>query len=131
MRQRVNLARALTAGADVLLMDEPLAALDAQTRVIMQAELMRIWRETQKTVLFVTHQIDEAVYLSDRVLIFTTRPGRLKEEVVVDLPRPRELSIKFTPEFVRLTDQIWHSIEEEVRAGMGREMQSAAEARHV
>jgi NitT/TauT family transport system ATP-binding protein len=131
MRQRVNLARALTVGADVLLMDEPFAALDAQTRVIMQAELLRIWRETQKTVLFVTHQIDEAVYLSDRVLIFTTRPGRLKEEILVDLPRPRELSIKFTSEFVQLTDRIWHSIEEEVRAAMGREMQSAAEAHHM
>src|SRR5262249_7187664 len=81
MRQRVNLARALTARADVLLMDEPFAALDAQTREIMQSELMRIWHETSKTVLFVTHQIDEAVYLSDRVLIFTVRPGRLKEEI--------------------------------------------------
>ena len=121
MRQRVNLARALTFGADVLLMDEPFAALDAQTREIMQAELMRIWRETQKTVLFVTHQIDEAVYLSDRVLVFTVRPGRLKEEVVIDLPRPRELPLKRTPQFIAYVDHIWRSIEEEVRESIALE----------
>lgn len=126
MRQRVNLARALTVGADVLLMDEPFAALDAQTRTIMQSELMRICRETRKTVLLVTHQIDEAVYLSDRVLVFTMRPGRLKEEVVINLPRPRELSVKFTTEFGQLCDHIWRLIEEEVRASMGRELQSVA-----
>lgn len=130
MRQRVNIARALTVGADVLLMDEPFAALDSQTREIMQGELMRICRETQKTVLFVTHQIDEAVYLSDRVLIFTARPGRLKEEVIVDLPRPRELSVKRTPEFVRYTDRIWRAIEEEVRESIGLEVQSLARTRH-
>ena len=121
MRQRVNIARALSAGADVLLMDEPFAALDAQTREIMQSELLRIWQETQKTVLLVTHQIDEAVYLSDRVLIFTVRPGRLKQELTIELPRPRELSIKRTPEFVRYTDTIWRAIEEEVRESIGRE----------
>jgi NitT/TauT family transport system ATP-binding protein len=130
MRQRVNLARALTAGADVLLMDEPFAALDAQTRTIMQGELMRICRETRKTVLLVTHQIDEAVYLSDRVLVFTTRPGRLKEEVVIKLPRPRDLSVKFSAEFGRHCDHIWHLIEEEVRASMGLELQSASGAHH-
>jgi NitT/TauT family transport system ATP-binding protein len=112
MRQRVNLARALTAGADILLMDEPFAALDAQTREIMQAELLRIWRETGKTVILVTHQIDEAVYLSDRVLVFTVRPGRLKEEVAIELPRPRELEIKRTTAFVQYTDRIWRAIEQ-------------------
>jgi NitT/TauT family transport system ATP-binding protein len=130
MRQRVNLARALTAGAGALLMDEPFAALDAQTRVIMQDELMRICQETRKTVLLVTHQIDEAVYLSDRVLVFTARPGRLKEEVVIGLPRPRNLGMKFTPEFTRHCDHIWRLIEEEVRAAMGQELKFAAEARH-
>lgn len=129
MRQRVNLARALAVGADVLLMDEPFAALDAQTRTIMQGELMRICRETKKTVLLVTHQIDEAVYLSDRVLVFTTRPGRLKEEVEVDLPRPRDLSVKFSAKFGSLCDHIWRLIEEEVRVSMGRELQSAAVSR--
>jgi NitT/TauT family transport system ATP-binding protein len=125
MRQRVNLARALTVGADILLMDEPFAALDAQTREIMQSELLRIWTETQKTVLLVTHQIDEAVFLSDRVLVFTTRPGRLKDEVVVDLPRPRDLSIKRTPQFAHYTDTIWRAIEEEVRRSIDAELQQA------
>jgi NitT/TauT family transport system ATP-binding protein len=129
MRQRVNLARALTVGPEVLLMDEPFAALDAQTREIMQAELMRIWRETAKTVVFVTHQIDEAVYLSDRVLVLTVRPGRLKEEVVIDLPRPRELAVKRTIEFVRHADRIWRLIEEEVRESLGLELREAAQAR--
>lgn len=129
MRQRVNIARALTVGADVLLMDEPFAALDSQTREIMQGELMRISQQTKKTVLLVTHQIDEAVYLSDRVLIFTARPGRLKEEVVIDLPRPRDLSVKRTPEFVRYTDRIWRAIEEEVRESIGLEVQNLARAK--
>jgi NitT/TauT family transport system ATP-binding protein len=130
MRQRVNLARALSVGADVLLMDEPFAALDSQTRTIMQDELMRICNETKKTVLLVTHQIDEAVYLSDRVLVFTTRPGRLKEEVAINLPRPRELGVKFSGEFGRLCNHIWRLIEEEVRASMGYELQSAVGSHH-
>jgi len=125
MRQRVNLARALTVGPEVLLMDEPFASLDAQTREIMQGELLRIWREARKTVVFVTHQIDEAVYLSDRVLVFTVRPGRIKEEVLIDLPRPRELTIKRTTEFVRYADRIWRLIEEEVRESLGREVREA------
>lgn len=118
MRQRVNLARALTFNPEVLLMDEPFAALDAQTREIMQSELLRIWREAKKTVLFVTHQIDEAVYLSDRVLVFTVRPGRLKQVIDIDLPRPRELRIKRTPDFMRYVEQIWQLIEQEVRQSM-------------
>lgn len=129
MRQRVNLARALTVEPDVLLMDEPFASLDAQTREIMQAELLRIWRETRKTVVFVTHQIDEAVFLSDRVLVFTVRPGRLKQDVPIDLPRPRDLAVKRTPEFVQYTDRIWRLIEEEVRESIGLEAEEAA-ARH-
>lgn len=130
MRQRVNLARALTAGAEVLLMDEPFAALDAQTRIVMQDELMRICEDTRKTVVLVTHQIDEAVYLSDRVLVFTARPGRLRKEVAIDLPRPRKLSVKFTPEFIQYCDQIWRLIEEEVRLAMGQELLGAGRARH-
>ena len=125
MRQRVNLARALTVGPQVLLMDEPFASLDAQTREIMQGELLRIWREAKKTVVFVTHQIDEAVYLSDRVLVFTVRPGRIKEEVVIQLPRPRELAIKRTAGFIHYTDRIWRLIEEEVQESLGREVQDA------
>ena len=80
MRQRVNLARALAIDPQILLMDEPFSALDAQTREIMQTELMRIWEQGRKTVLFVTHQIDEAVFLSDRVLVFARRPGRIQEK---------------------------------------------------
>jgi NitT/TauT family transport system ATP-binding protein len=116
MRQRVNLARALAIDPDILLMDEPFAALDAQTREIMQTELLRIWERGQKTVLFVTHQIDEAVFLADRVLVFARRPGRLQEEVKIALPRPRHLAIKRTPEFVALVDRIWRLIEDDVRA---------------
>ncbi len=116
MRQRVNLARALAIDPQILLMDEPFAALDAQTREIMQAELLRIWERGHKTVLFVTHQIDEAVFLSDRVLVFARRPGRLQEEVKITLPRPRALEIKRTAEFVGLVDRIWRMIEDDVRA---------------
>jgi NitT/TauT family transport system ATP-binding protein len=115
MRQRVNLARALAIDPEVLLMDEPFAALDAQTREIMQTELLRIWDRGHKTVLFVTHQIDEAVFLADRVLVFARRPGRLQADVRIDLPRPRTLAIKRTGEFVNLADRIWRMIEDDVR----------------
>jgi len=118
MRQRVNLARALAIDPQILLMDEPFSALDAQTREIMQTELMRIWEEGRKTVLFVTHQIDEAVFLSDRVLVFARRPGRLRENVEIALPRPRPLEIKRTAEFVRYVDHIWRMIEDDVRASV-------------
>src|SRR6478672_1386977 len=118
MRQRVNLARALAIDPDVLLMDEPFSALDAQTREIMQTELLRIWEQGRKTVLFVTHQIDEAVFLSDRVLVFARRPGRLQETVEIKLPRPRELTIKRTPEFVGYVDRIWTMIEHDVRTAV-------------
>ena len=102
MRQRVNLARALAIDPEILLMDEPFSALDAQTREIMQTELMRIWEEGRKTVLFVTHQIDEAVFLSDRVLVLARRPGRVRENVTIALPRPRALAIKRTADIRRL-----------------------------
>ena len=117
MQQRVNLARALATDPEMLLLDEPFAALDAQTREFMQHELLRIWGETRKTALFITHDIKEAVYLADRVIVFTRRPGRVKACVEVDLPRPRELSIKRAPQFLEYEDQIWNSIEEEVRSG--------------
>lgn len=118
MRQRVNLARALAVDPDLLLMDEPFSALDAQTREIMQTELLRIWEEGRKTVLFVTHQIDEAVYLSDRVFVFARRPGRINEIVDINLPRPRPLAMKRTPEFVAYVDHIWKLIEDDVRASV-------------
>jgi NitT/TauT family transport system ATP-binding protein len=118
MRQRANLARALTVDPELLLMDEPFAALDAQTREIMQQELLRIWRGYQKTVIFITHQIDEAIYLADRVFVFTVRPGRLKTIIQVPFSRPRSLDIKRTPEFIGYVDQVWKLIEEEVRASV-------------
>jgi ABC-type nitrate/sulfonate/bicarbonate transport system ATPase subunit len=118
MRQRANLARALTIDPDVLLMDEPFASLDAQTREIMQSELLRIWRSNRKTVLFVTHQIDEAVYLADRVVVMTSRPGQVKAVLDIDIPRPRDLSVKRTPAFLELVDEIWKMIEEEVKSAL-------------
>jgi NitT/TauT family transport system ATP-binding protein len=116
MQQRVNLARALLTDPEMLLLDEPFAALDAQTREMMQLELLKIWSKTRKTALFITHDIKEAVYLADRVVVFTRRPGRVKTCADLDLPRPRELSLKRDPRFLELEDTIWQSIEEEVRA---------------
>jgi NitT/TauT family transport system ATP-binding protein len=107
MQQRANLARALTMDAPILLMDEPFASLDAQTREIMQAELLRIWNAARKTVVFVTHQIEEAVYLSDRVIVMSARPGRILEDIRIDLPRPRGLEVKHGPEFARYAEHIW------------------------
>jgi NitT/TauT family transport system ATP-binding protein len=115
MRQRANLARALAIGPRILLMDEPFSALDAQTREIMQAELLRIWRHNGSTVVFITHQIDEAVFLSDRVIVMSSRPGQICDVVDVDLPRPRDLHVKRTPEFVTHADRIWRHIEQEAR----------------
>jgi NitT/TauT family transport system ATP-binding protein len=121
MRQRVNLARALAIDPEVLLMDEPFSSLDAQTREIMQTELLRIWDQGRKTVLFVTHQIDEAVFLSDRVLVLARRPGRVQENVEIKLSRPRALEIKRTPEFVAYVDHIWRLIEDDVRTAVIQE----------
>jgi NitT/TauT family transport system ATP-binding protein len=113
MQQRTNLARALAADPVVLLMDEPFAALDAQTREFMQSELLKIWAETRKTVLFITHQINEAVYLADRVAVLSHRPGRLKQVFPIPFARPRTLSLKRDPQFLEIEDQIWKLIEEE------------------
>jgi len=120
MRQRGNLARALSIDPAVLLMDEPFAALDAQTRELMQFELLRIWGKSQKTVLFVTHQIDEAIFLSDRVIVLGARPGRVKEVVNISIPRPRPLDIKRTMEFVGYMDRIWKQLEVDVQRQTGR-----------
>jgi NitT/TauT family transport system ATP-binding protein len=114
MKQRVGLARALATDPDVLLMDEPFAALDAQTRDLMQVELLRIWQQAKKTVLFVTHQIDEAIYLSDRVMVMTKRPGRAKKIFPIDLPRPRDYEMRVTPEFNELKLEIWNELKDEI-----------------
>jgi NitT/TauT family transport system ATP-binding protein len=121
MRQRVGIARALAVNPKILLMDEPFAALDAQTREIMSSELLRIWEQEKKTVLFVTHSIDEAVYLADRIVVLTGCPGHVKEIIDVALTRPRGLAIKDEPDFVRLRRHIWDLLEEEVqRLAAGR-----------
>ncbi len=118
MKQRVGLARALATDPEVLLMDEPFAALDAQTRDLMQAELLQIWDRQKKTVLFVTHSIEEAAYLSDRVVVMTARPGRTKTVLKIKLPRPRDYEMRLTPEFNDIKLQIWNSLKEElVRTG--------------
>jgi len=118
MKQRVSIARALANDPEVLLMDEPLGALDAQTRAVLQEELLRIWEETHKTVLYVTHSIEEAVLLGDRVVLMTAHPGTKKSEFVVDLPRPRDLATTSTPEFAALTGAIWEDLRDEVRRAM-------------
>ena len=112
MQQRVNLARALAADPKVLLMDEPFAALDAQTREFMQAELLKIWSQARKTVLFITHQINEAVYLADRVVVMSARPGRVKDVFTIPFERPRTLSLKRDPKFLEIEDAIWRLVEE-------------------
>ena len=113
MQQRVNLARALASDPVVLLMDEPFAALDAQTREFMQSELLKIWTKARKTVLFITHQINEAVYLADRVAVMSARPGRVKAVFEVPFGRPRTLALKRDPKFLEVEDRIWRLIEEE------------------
>lgn len=114
MQQRVNIARALATDPEILLLDEPFANLDAQTREFMQAELLRLWSRTRKTAIFVTHNIAEAIYLSDRVAVFSARPGRIKAVVSIDLPRPRPLRIKRQVEFLKYEDDLWSLIEDEV-----------------
>ena len=121
MRQRVALARALILERPILLMDEPFAALDAQTKIIMQEELLRIFDRTHKTVLFVTHAIEEAILLGDEVVVMTARPGRVKEVIPVGLARPRSLEMVNTKEFGGLFDRVFHLIREEVMTSMAQQ----------
>ena len=116
MKQRVAIARSLAYDPDVLLMDEPFAALDAQTRENLQGELLRIWEKSGKTIVFITHGIDEAVYLGQRVAVMTSRPGRIKQ--VIDIPlesRSRDEDLRAAPEFARLRHEIWSLLRDEFR----------------
>jgi NitT/TauT family transport system ATP-binding protein len=115
MRQRCAIARAFVTDPGMLLMDEPFAALDAQNRVILQAELVRIWEQTRKTVLYITHSIDEALLLGDRTVIMTAQPGRIKEIVDVPFAHPRNLmTLSASAEFGELKLDIWRVLEDEV-----------------
>lgn len=114
MRQRVALARTLIMNPDVLLMDEPFGAIDAQTRVVLQAELLQIWEQTHKTVVFVTHSVEEALFLSDRVYVLSNRPTTVRDVLEVNLPRPRDPEgILSSPEYVRLHQRIWELLRED------------------
>ncbi len=118
MQQRVTLARILAANPEVFLMDEPFAALDAMTRQVMQQELLRIHENSKKTTVFVTHNIDEALILSDTIVVMSAQPGRVKTIVNNILPRPRRVDVQLSPDYLRIKQQIWDDVEEEVRAHM-------------
>ena len=114
MKQRVAIARALANDPEVMLMDEPFGSLDAQTRIVLQDELLRIWEERRMTVCFVTHNIEEAILLGDRIIIMTARPGAMKETISVDIPRPRSQECRMSEKFSKLYAEIWRLLKEEV-----------------
>ncbi|TPJ64736.1 ABC transporter ATP-binding protein [Mesorhizobium sp. B2-6-1] len=114
MQQRVAIARALASNPEVLLMDEPFAALDQQTRELLQGELLRIWGKIKTTVIFVTHSIDEAIFLADRVVVMTARPGAVKEIIDIDLPRPRDGDIRASTGFNGYRGRVWDALRDEV-----------------
>ncbi|MBE9047221.1 ABC transporter ATP-binding protein [Pleurocapsales cyanobacterium LEGE 10410] len=118
MKQRASIVRALINSPSVLLMDEPFSALDAQTRHMMQELLMEIWHEFKTTVIFVTHDIEEAVFLGDRILVMGVNPGHIKEDIVIDLQRPRHIDDTLTPEFIQISRRVLATIREETLRSM-------------
>jgi NitT/TauT family transport system ATP-binding protein len=127
MRQRVSIARAFANDPEILLMDEPFSALDAQNKLLLQEELLRIWEEHKKTVLFITHSVDEAVILGDRIMIMTAHPGSVKALVPVTLPRPRNvLELQKDPEFGRLVHHIWSELRDEVQRARQQDEEKGA-----
>jgi NitT/TauT family transport system ATP-binding protein len=132
MKQRIAIARSLAYDPEVLLMDEPFAALDAQTRETLQSELLHIWEATKKTIIFITHGIEEAVYLGQRVAVMTSRPGRIKE--VIDVPfesRASEEDLRSNPEFVRIRHQIWDLLKDEVHRAQEQEKSKSLHASNL
>jgi NitT/TauT family transport system ATP-binding protein len=128
MKQRVGIVRALATSPQVLLMDEPFGALDSQTRTVMQEILTNMWQRLRLSVLFITHDIEEAIFLSDRIYVMTARPGRIKAEIKVPLPRPRTPDMVDTPEFAGLVRSIKKLIREESLAAMGGELRGGGYA---
>jgi len=122
MKQRVGIVRALATSPQMLLMDEPFGALDAQTRVVMQEILTNMWQQFRISVLFITHDIEESIFLSDKIYVMTARPGRIKAEIKVPLPRPRTPEMTYTPAFIGLVQQLKALIREESLAAMGAEL---------
>jgi NitT/TauT family transport system ATP-binding protein len=128
MQQRVALARALIMERPVMLMDEPFGALDAQTKIVMQEELTRLFEADARTIIFVTHSIEEAILLGDEVVVMTARPGRIKEVIPVDLPRPRSQEMVGTPAFGALYDRAFRLIRDEVNRSLAEQMNSLVKA---
>lgn len=118
MRQRVGISRAFVANPQILLMDEPFGSLDAQTKLVLRQELLKIWKEDQKLILYVTHDIEEAVTLGDRVIVMTGHPGQIREEIIIPANRPRGLSPNEEPELMEIKWHIWKILEEEVRKSL-------------
>lgn len=118
MRQRVSIARALAVEPEILLLDEPFAALDAQLRYVLQEALLEVWESDQRTVLFVTHSLDEAIILGDRVVVVSARPGRIIADVPVPFARPRDMAVRGSAEFAQLQQQIWDLLRDEVNASL-------------
>jgi NitT/TauT family transport system ATP-binding protein len=122
MRQRVAIARAFANDPEILLMDEPFSALDAQNKLLLQEELLRIWEDHKKTVVFITHSVDEAVFLGDRIMVMTAQPGKVKAFVKVPLARPRDImALQKSPDYGELIHQIWSSLREEVQRARRQE----------
>ncbi|MDX5444922.1 MAG: ABC transporter ATP-binding protein [Zoogloeaceae bacterium] len=130
MKQRVGIVRALATSPQVLLMDEPFGALDSQTRVVMQEILTNMWEQLKLSVLFITHDIEESIFLSDKVYVMTARPGRVKAEIPIKLPRPRTAAMTSSPEFLALHRQLKELIREESLAAMGGELKDGGLGKH-
>ncbi|HQA59764.1 MAG TPA: ABC transporter ATP-binding protein [Tepidanaerobacteraceae bacterium] len=125
MKQRINVARAFVSDPEILLMDEPFGALDEQNRLLLQQELLKIWKGSGKTSLFITHSIDEALVLADRIMVMTAHPGKVKAIVPVNIPRPRDiLSLRSSPNFGALFKQIWELLQEEVLKAKSMELKT-------